>query len=829
VNSDLFKRAEEVFFKVRGLPPSQRDAILDRECNGDEALRAEVLSLLHASIDATRFLDTPALGSSIAGSIQASGLEEEDLSGQVIGVWLLTSKIAAGGMGAVYAAQRADGQFQQRVAVKVVKRGLDTDEILRRFKAERQTLAALNHPNIARILDGGVSDTGRPYLVMELVEGQPIDLYTDAHQLDVRPRLKLMRTVCEAVRAAHQALVVHRDLKPSNILVDDSGFPKLLDFGIAKVLASRDGTAAVTMTSAQEQRLTPEYASPEQVRGEPIGTATDVYSLGVILYELLAGQRPYGFQTCSRAEVERIVCNVNPPPPSAVAGRRGGPAAARRAKALRGDLDTIILMAMRKEQERRYPSIDALMADIDRYLEGHTVQARPDTLGYRVSKFVRRNPLPVGLATLAVLSLVGGVIGTTWQRRVALQERDEAFIARDQAEAAVDFLRESLSAADINNEGPEAKVRSFVDAAALSAPATFKDRPLVLANMLDSIGRAYLSMNELDGAEKHMLKAEAIRRERLPANHHDIAESHLSLGELSYVQRKLDEALVHFESARGIYERLGEARSADAAEAWNDIGVVRRVGRELDKAITAHQEAMRIRQIVFGERSLKYAESLNNLAAVYMDRAALEKGPEKKRADFQTAQHMIDQALSLRRELLSDHHPLVLQTISNRAVLAGRRENYADALALLREIIQLGPQVYGAESIAHATNLQSLGAILLKPEVDNPVEAEAAYRQALQIRTKRLGAEHRQTLDSQLGLGRALVMQYRSGADGAQERAAEGERLLTEGLARLKNERGRFDRRLAEAIAALARHYRATDRSNLAAEYEQLLEAAAPR
>ncbi|MBK8268806.1 MAG: serine/threonine protein kinase [Planctomycetes bacterium] len=368
-------------------------------------------------------------------------------------------------MGTVYLAQRVDGQFDQQVAIKVVKRGMDSEEILNRFSLERRTLASLNHPRIARLFDGGATDDGRPYLVMEYVKGDPIGQFCDERRLNIDARLLIFCNVCDAVGFAHQNLVVHRDLKPGNILVDDDREPKLLDFGISKVLV---GTGSTEVTIADDRRYTPEYASPEHVLGESLSTAADIYSLGVILYELLSGRQPLRFTSRSAAEIERVVRNVIPSPPSETysTGQKvdstvssGGQDVMCRAS-LRGEspnrfapstfwgLDTIVLKAMHKDPKRRYVSVEQFAADIRRHLQGLPVLARPDTVGYRLNKFVRRHRAAVILSIGASMFILGGAGVAFWQAGVARAERDAANLARDQAEATADFFQQMLAAAD---------------------------------------------------------------------------------------------------------------------------------------------------------------------------------------------------------------------------------------------------------------------------------------------------------------------------------------------------------------------------------------------
>lgn len=412
---ERWRRIDELFRTVAEQPTAERGEYLTRVCGDDADLRREVLELLaHDPPDS--FLHDPIKQATLAVTNEAA----DELLGRHIGPYRLTRLIGRGGMGAVYEAVRDDDQFQQRVALKLIKRGMDSDFVRERFLRERQILAGLEHPHIARLFDGGATAEGLPYFVMEFVEGEPITDYCCRLSLD--EKLKLFRDVCAAVQHAHQKLVVHRDLKPSNIMVTAEGTPKLLDFGIAKLL-SPDPGEAVTRTETAVRLMTPDYASPEQVRGETITTSSDVYSLGIVLYELLTGRRPYQFDTYAPQAIERVVCDTVAPPPSEAA-RTG--AATTPARQLEGDLDNIVMMALRKEPERRYRSVEQFSEDLQRYLSGLPVTARADTFGYRTSKFVRRNRVAVLAAALVLLSLLGGIAVATRSARQARIERERA-------------------------------------------------------------------------------------------------------------------------------------------------------------------------------------------------------------------------------------------------------------------------------------------------------------------------------------------------------------------------------------------------------------------
>ncbi len=417
---ERWRKIESIFQTVIEKPKADRQQMLTQYCGDDAELRREVEALLSED-ESDDFLQAPI--KDVARSLPMS--DADNYIGRKIGPYNLVKLLGQGGMGAVYLAERADAEYYRQVALKIVKRGMDSSFVLKRFRIERQILATLEHPNIAQLLDGGSTDDGLPYFVMEYVQGQPLTEYCNAHQLSLVERLKLFLPVCAAVQHAHQKLIVHRDLKPSNILVTSEGVPKLLDFGIAKLLDPALSPTPLTRTQTSMRLMTPDYASPEQVRGLPITAASDVYTLGVILFELLAGERPYEFETYSPVEIERAICDTEVERPSVVAGRTTN-ATLKFRRQLAGDLDNIVLMALRKEPERRYQSVEQLAKDIRCYLEGRPISARRESALYRTGKFVRRNKLAMTAAALIFFSLLGGIITTTRAARIAQIERDRA-------------------------------------------------------------------------------------------------------------------------------------------------------------------------------------------------------------------------------------------------------------------------------------------------------------------------------------------------------------------------------------------------------------------
>jgi eukaryotic-like serine/threonine-protein kinase len=418
--SNDWERVRQVFEAALLQPAEHRASYIAHACRDEPAMHDQVAALLASHDRASGYLETPAgvlLGHFASGDASANPAVDPNI-GRVIGSYRIESCIGHGGMGTVYRAVRDDDAFRKTVALKLVRTGRYSEYFERRFLLERKILAGLQHPNIASVFDGGTTDAGEPYLVMEYVEGQPITEYCAERAAAISERVALFRIVCAAVQYAHQNLVIHRDIKPANVLVDRHGVPKLLDFGIAKLLTSgaeADMAPAATIVPV----MTPEYASPEQVKGQTVTTASDVYSLGVLLYELLAGRRPYEMQTESLTAIVKAVCETEAIAPSEAAHGRNR-------AALRGDLDTIVLKALRKEPVRRYQSARELSEDLRRHLEGRPVTARADAVGYRAGKFVRRNRAGVTAAVLIAASLIGGIVTTTWQARLAERRFDEA-------------------------------------------------------------------------------------------------------------------------------------------------------------------------------------------------------------------------------------------------------------------------------------------------------------------------------------------------------------------------------------------------------------------
>ncbi|MBI2838288.1 MAG: protein kinase [Acidobacteria bacterium] len=623
MDPERWRLIDDLFHAAIELPPDERGDFLEGACEGDDSLRAEIEKLVDGSDRAGSFIEaSPALVASTMALLES---DAEPLDGLRLGAYRVIREIGRGGMGTVYLAARADEEFRKRVAIKLVTAGFDHETIIQRFRNERQILAGLDHPNIARLLDGGTTESGAPFFVMEYVEGQTISEYCDTHGLMTHERLKLFRTVCSAVHFAHQNLVVHRDIKPANILVTEDGTAKLLDFGVAKLLSPISQAGEVTETTSRS--MTPEYASPEQARGETITTASDVYSLGVLLYELLTGRRPYSVAGRSVIEIIEAICEQDPAKPSTVVGRTetsDGPEAVsktrdsepnRLRRELEGDLDNIVLKAMRKEPQRRYASVEQFSEDIQRYFERLPVIARQDTFAYHASKFMARHKAGVASAALAIVALLGGAVTTLWQAHAARQERDKAEHRFNQvrrlANSVVFEIHDSIENLPGSTPARELLVGRALEYLDSLADEAGKDTALKLelAAAYDKIGdiqggfgTSHLGQRQKAGESYR--KALAIRAALVAAEPHSadfrrmLAISYAKLGDILWIETDMNGALDFYGKAVGINEQLAAESPTDAqirsdlAMSYGKFGYVQGAKGRADEALENTRKAV---------------------------------------------------------------------------------------------------------------------------------------------------------------------------------------------------------------------------------------------
>ena len=601
MSTERWHQIEDVFHAALDRAPADREAFVAGACDGDARLKEEVERLLHAHEDASSFVAQAAVDvARVAATVPADR--------QHIGAYRIVRELGRGGMGTVYLGKRADAQFQMRVAIKVIKRGMDTDAVLQRFRHERQILASLEHPNIARLLDGGTTVEGVPYFVMEYIDGQRIDEYCRAHRLPIGDRLDLFRQVCAAVAYAHQNLIVHRDIKPSNILVTSERIPKLLDFGISKVLGAEGGDISL-VTEFGRQAMTPQYASPEQLRGDRVTTISDVYGLGVLLYELLADARPYEAMDKPAEEVRRIVADTEVVKPSAMAARGGDHGRSRR---LRGDLDTIVITALRKNPAERYASVALLTEDVRRHVEGLPVVARGDSRTYRMGRFVRRHTLGVTAAVALVITLIGGVIATSWQARVARAERARAERrfndVRKLANSVLFDYHDAIEALPGATPVRERLVKdglAYLDSLAAEAggePALQRELAAAYDRLGSVLGKPFAAnLGNVQGALESYEKALRIREAlvsadpRNPQNRRELAESHRQIG---WQLRDAEVAPEHLRQAIAIYGQLVVEYPDDAvarlalARSYNQLGSALEDRADLSGALENERKAL---------------------------------------------------------------------------------------------------------------------------------------------------------------------------------------------------------------------------------------------
>ena len=748
MDPERFKLVQELFERALALDGNERAVFLDETTDGDGELRREVESLLAADGASADFMEQPAVpdGIDVARLVAADGAGE-----RLVDRYRLLRKIGEGGMSEVFLAVRADDEYQKRVALKIIRHDMDREDLLRRFRTERQILAGLDHPNITRLLDGGTTEEGLPYFVMEYTDGIPIDQFCDDRRLSVRERLELFRVVCSAVQYAHQNLVVHRDIKASNILVGTDGTPKLLDFGIAKLLKPDQFAGQVEYTATWMRPMTPRYASPEQIQGRPVTTSSDVYSLGVLLYKLLTGHLPYRFEDRPPSEMGRLVVEHEPERPSTSVGRvETDPTArdptvgeitpelvsrARRTqpqqlrRQLAGDPDNILLMALRKEPQRRYASVEQFSDDIRRHLVGLPVLARADTLGYRTTKFLNRNRWPVAAAAAFVLLLAGFAVSMAFQaQRVAL-ERDQARRERDRAEQVVAFLEDIFEVSDpFAASGEDIAAREILERGAVRVEQELGDQPETQATLMSSIGAVYSGLGLFDRAEPLLRRALDTRRRLLDEGDPAIAESRDKLGAMLQARGEFDEAepLLRVALAER-REAFGELHPTVAESSYHLAKVLQSQGR-YEEAERLYSEALRIHQATGGDE-LELARMQGGLAILFSEMG-----------DFEAAEAGFREALRIRRLVLGNNHALVAEAVNDLAVCLGIQGKYDDAEPRFREALEIRRRLLGDEHPAVAEGLNNLGRLLKeKREFD---EAERLYREALWIHRKRLGEDH---------------------------------------------------------------------------------------
>lgn len=691
-----WSQVKSLFADVMQQPPEQREAYLAEATVGADALRKAVQGLLESANTQGRVADV--IGAAAAGL----SADERDTN---IDHYEIESLIGEGGMGDVFLAHRSDGAFEQKVAIKVVGGRRPSDELVRRFRAERQILASLEHPNIARLIDGGETTRGAPYLVMEYVDGLSITEYCDRQRLGIRERLEIFLKVCAAVQHAHRNLIIHRDIKPNNILVGNDGEPKLLDFGIAKLLDADLLKQTMVMTMESARLMTPRHASPEQVRGDNVTTATDIYSLGTLLYELLSGVFPYELKSTGAADVERAICDTDPSRPSTRLTQRTNDidvdaiAEARRLRVaelvrqIGGDLDTIVLKAMQKVPERRYATIREFAEDIRLYLHHRPVLARPDSLFYRASKFVRRNTFAVAAAAAA---LVVAVTATALAFSRVSEERDLAEAERQKAEAISGFMQQIFEVSDPEESRGEAvSARDLLEEGARRVEFDLVDQPETQITMMRVLGEVYYGLGDWENASMQ-LGAALQRAESLHGREHsEVATSKLLLGLIAQDQGRFDEAATLLGEGRAIREQLFGRQHFDIVEAISSQAFMEETRGDFDAAEALHVEALALaREISAGDHE-SVAESMAKLGGLYR---ILGRSDE--------AEPLLNDALNMQQRIYGDAHPQMADTKRQLAGLYRDTGRFAESERLYKEVIAERVRMLGENhaEVAHTWN-----------------------------------------------------------------------------------------------------------------------------
>ncbi len=801
MSPDRWQKIKESFINALELVGDERAEYLKQTCGNDHEMLNEVFSLLEA-------YDHPGAVDRSLEDLKTSAfseLESPGMKGRHIGPYRIVDELGYGGMGTVYLAERADGEFEQQVALKLLRTGFTSEEQIRRFRVERQILATLNHKNIARLYDGGITDDGQPYFVMEYVEGQPIDKYCDAHKLTIVERLTHFLKVCDAVQYAHRKLIVHRDIKPCNILVTDDGKVKLVDFGIAKVLNSDEVIGeAGPLTRIGLLPLTPTYASPEQVRGEPITVSSDIYQLGIVLYELLTDIRPYNVTGRTPSEIERIICDEEPTRPSTaltklhplpsgekdrhqqtISGtRKSNPEHLRRR--LRGDMDTIVMQSLRKEPDRRYESTEQLAADVRRYLAGKPVSAHPDSWTYRTGKFIRRNRFGVAAITSIVLLLIGYGVTITWHSQRTQAALEEAEREKVKSQQVVEFMMGLFEASDpVENLGDTVTARVLLERGIQQAQQ-LSDQPAVQAQMFDVVGRVYTSLGRYKSAEANHRKAVEVKRNYFGSHHPDVAHSLNNLAIALTRQSRFEEAaslhrqalyiqtehfgdehpqvaqtqsllgswypLVGIEKAEELREQALEIRRATygsdhllVASSLMDVGKVKRSRVLPDEAEAAYREAMEIRKRLLGPDHPDVAESMIFLADLYRE----------YRGNETIAESLYTNALKVQREAFGEEHPSLLHGLGNLSKILSDRNEHEEAERLMRQSVHIRQKVFGD---LHPATAEGMGHLAHELRRQGRLDkAEGLYRESLELWEEIHDPDHLSVSGSLVVLGNLLV------------------------------------------------------------------------
>ncbi len=771
--------------------PDQRATLLDRKCGDDAALKSRILAMIAAAedispppADTQATLDVPSVRD------RSSYRHIGESIGTMIGPYKLLEEIGEGGFGSVFMAEQ-QRPVQRRVALKIIKLGMDTRQVVARFEQERQALALMDHPNIARVLDAGATEAGRPFFVMELVKGKPITTFCDEGRLSIDERLELFAQVCTAVQHAHTKGIIHRDIKPSNVLVnvqDSKPCAKVIDFGIAKATAAKL-TDKTVFTQHAQIIGTPEYMSPEQAQSSlDIDTRTDVYSLGVLLYELLTGTTPFSgsdLRSAAYDEIRRIIREVDPPHPSKRLSQEtqtlAGVASVRRSEprklgtTVRGELDWIVMKAIDKDRHRRYETASGLASDVRRYLAGEAVMAAPPGTAYRLRKFIRRNRTPVIAASLVVLALVLGVIGTSIGLLTANSERAAALEAKSsemhqrtvaqsrlaESQATVKFLDDMLAASDPLAQGKDVTVRKVLDRAAKSMSGQFEKRPLVAARLHATIARTYMGLGEYATALSHGKEALALNRRELGATDPETCRATNELGALLTKSGAHAQAESLLKQAIADHQRLFGRTHELTVQSIDLLATLYSAQTRSQEAAKLVKEVLDIRMVTPGKEHPDTVGSMNTLAVLYTDLGMIDE-----------SEKLFQSAIEIQDRVTSPEHPLALELRANmgwmeyQAAMQSRQSdptNYTRRLQLARTLdeatLKARTRILGEEHPETMTSVNNLATVLSELELYD--QADLLQNRDIEVSARLLGEEHPDTITSIANHGNSLRKRQR--------------------------------------------------------------------
>ena len=730
----------------------------------------------------------------------------------------LLQKIGEGGMGMVYLAEQ-EKPLQRKVAIKIIKHGMDTKEVIARFESERQALAIMDHPNIAKVFDAGFTENGRPYFAMEYIKGIPITEHCEKHKLNINERLKLVIQVCEGVQHAHQKAIIHRDLKPSNVLItiqNNQAIPKIIDFGVAKATAQRL-TEQTMYTEIGQMIGTPEYMSPEQAEmsGQDIDTRSDVYSLGVILYKLLAGSLPFDAANLRQVgdyAMRNIIREKVPPKPSTRVStllKKSGnsfegavqiePALVSQ---LKGDLDWITMKAIEKDRTRRYGSANDLADDIKRYLNNEAIEARPPSFIYLTKKFIRRNRGAVAAMLLIVTLIFATLITLSIQNTRIKEERDRANIEAEKSHQVSEFLVNIFQMSDPSEAlGNTITARELLDQGAEDIDEKLKDQPEIQAELMNTMGKVYQNLGLYDNAGDLIEKSLKKRRELFGDDNIDVAASLENMAILEWNQGNYESAENHFMESLDIRIRVLGEENLDVATSLNNLGVLYATQGELKKSEPYIRKSLTLRRKLLDSDHPDLTESINNLGNILYNMG-----------DIEAAEPLYRETLELDRKLLGDNHPDLAISLNNLAALLTSKQDFEGAESLYKESLEMRRRLLGEKHPGVATVLNNLGS--LNYEKGDLISAEKYYREALEIRREVLGNEHQYVASTLRGLATVLE---------SEGEYPSAEKMYKESLSIYRKEYGDKDKKTIRVINNLISLYENWGMQSKASELRALL------